>query len=147
MLELTIPSKSKEAIIKAKERKANKSSYNLMIGDLEEPGLSVTYRTLEIGSLGHYLSDAALCISHSFQLTKSETKQILQKASKIASVLVLLPADLPSPPLCEVNLRPRLSYLCTSSLYCYTRLSNICNEGISLFLFVQDSQVDQLYAG
>ena len=39
---------------------------------------------LEIGSLSHYLSDAALCISHSFQLRKSETKQILQKASKTA---------------------------------------------------------------
>ena len=81
MLELTIPSNSKEAIIKAKERKTNKSNYNLLVGDLEERGLSVT---IEIGSLGHYPSDAALCISHSFQLTKSETKQILQKASKTA---------------------------------------------------------------
>ena len=52
MLELTIPSNSKEAIIKAKERKTNKSNYNLLIGDLEERRLSVTYRTLEIGSLG-----------------------------------------------------------------------------------------------
>ena len=26
----------------------------------------------------------------------------------------------------------RLSYLCTNSLYCYIRLCNICNEGISL---------------
>ena len=55
MLELTIPSNSKEAIIKAKERKTNKPNYNQLIGDLEERGLSVTYRTLEIGSLGHYL--------------------------------------------------------------------------------------------
>ena len=49
-----------------------------------ERGLSVTYRTLEIGSLGHYLPNAAFCISNFFQLTKSETKQILQKASKTA---------------------------------------------------------------
>ena len=55
MLELTIPSNSKEAIIKAKERKTNKSNYNLLIEDLEERGLSVTYQTLEIGSFGHYI--------------------------------------------------------------------------------------------
>ena len=60
MLELTIPSNSKEAITKAKERKTNKPNYSSLIGDLEERRLSVTYRTLEIGSLGHYLPDAAL---------------------------------------------------------------------------------------
>ena len=95
MLELTIPSNSKEAIIKAKERKTNKSNYNLLIGDLEEHGLSVTYRRLEIGSLGHYLSDVALCISHSFQLTKSETKQILQDASKTAIACSAIQETLP----------------------------------------------------
>lgn len=39
----------------------------------------------------------------------------------------LLPCQVPHP----VRLT-RLSYLCTNSLYCYTRLCNICNEGISL---------------
>ena len=33
------------AFIKAKERKTNKSNYNLLIGDLEELGLLVTYWT------------------------------------------------------------------------------------------------------
>ena len=84
ILELTIPSKSKEAINKAKERKSNKPNYNSLIGDLEERGLSVTYRTLEIGSLGHYLPDAIHSVSHSFQITKSETKSVLLKASKVA---------------------------------------------------------------
>ena len=36
MLELTINSNSKEAVIKAKERKTNKPNYSLLIGDLEE---------------------------------------------------------------------------------------------------------------
>ena len=57
ILEVTIPSNSKEAINKAKERKSNKPNYNSLIGDLEGRGLSVTYRTLEIGSLGHYLPE------------------------------------------------------------------------------------------
>ena len=42
ILKLTIPSNSKEAINKAKERKSNKPNYNSLIGDLEEQGLSVT---------------------------------------------------------------------------------------------------------
>ena len=70
MIELTIPSVSRAAMIKAKERKNNKLNYNSLIGDLEHRGLSVNYRTLEIGSLGHYLPDAVFCISRSFQLTK-----------------------------------------------------------------------------
>ena len=84
MLELTIPSNSHDAIRKAKERKINKPNYSFLIGDLKERGLSVTYRTLEIGSLGHYLPDAIQCISYSFQLTKAESKQVLQRASTLA---------------------------------------------------------------
>ena len=71
MIELTIPSDSRAAMIKAKERKNNKPNYNSLIGDLENHEFSVNYRTLEIGLLGHYLSDAVFCISRSFQLTKS----------------------------------------------------------------------------
>ena len=89
MLELTIPSNSKEAITKAKERKTNKPNYNSLIGDLEERRLSVAYRTLEIGSLGHYLSDAALCISHSFKLTNQKLNRFSRKPPK-----QLLPAHI-----------------------------------------------------
>jgi len=61
-----------------------KYNYNSLIGDLEDRGHSVNYRTLEIGSLGHYLPDAVFCISPSFQLTNSETKQVLHKASRVS---------------------------------------------------------------
>ena len=54
MVELTIPSNSKAALIQAKERKRKRLTYNSLIGDLEVRSLSVNYRTLEIGSLGHY---------------------------------------------------------------------------------------------
>ena len=50
-------------MVNAKERKNNKVNYVSLIGDLEERGLMVNYRTLEIGSLGHYLADAVGCIS------------------------------------------------------------------------------------
>ena len=63
MIEQTIPSESRGAMMKDKEKKNNKPNYNSLIGDLEDCGLSVNYRTLEIGSLGHYLSDAVFCIS------------------------------------------------------------------------------------
>ena len=85
MIELTIPSDSRAAMIKAKERKNNKPNYNSLIGDLEDRRLAVNYRTLEIGSLGHYLPDAVFCIIRSFQLTKSEAKQVLHKASRVSS--------------------------------------------------------------
>ena len=83
MLELTIPSNSYDAIRKAKKRKTNKPNYSSLIGDLKKRGLSVTYRTLEIGSLGHYLPDAIHCISYSFKLTKAELKKVLQRASTV----------------------------------------------------------------
>jgi len=41
MIELTILSDSRAAMIKAKERKENKPNYNSLIGDLEDSGLSV----------------------------------------------------------------------------------------------------------
>ena len=71
-------------IKKAKERKSNKPSYNSLIRNLEKRGLSVVYHTIEIGLLGHYLPDAMHCIGHSFQLTKLESKKVLEKASKVA---------------------------------------------------------------
>ena len=83
MVGLTTPSNSHDAIKKAKKERPN---YNSLIGDLEGRGLSVTYRTLEIGSHGHYLPDAIHCISHTFQLTRTESKKMLEKASNVVIV-------------------------------------------------------------
>ena len=84
MLELMIPTNSHEAMRKAREGKSTQSNYMSLISDLEERGLKVGYQTLEIGSPGHHLMEAVHCISNIFQLPKSEAKNILLKASKVA---------------------------------------------------------------
>ncbi len=83
MIELTIPSNSLDAINKVKARKLSKPNYISLIGDLEAKGLSVSYKTLEIGSLGHYKTDTLSCISLSFQLSKAKARSLLQKAAKV----------------------------------------------------------------
>ena len=52
MIELTIPSNSRDALIRAKERKNNKPNYNSLIGDLEDRGLSVNY----ISNTGNWIA-------------------------------------------------------------------------------------------
>ena len=91
MIELTIPTNSKEAMQKAnsnqamqKAKESVKPNYISLIGDLEERGLTVIYQTLEIGSLGHYHMDAIHCISKTFLLSKSEAKCTLRRQQSYA---------------------------------------------------------------
>ena len=56
--------KSTTDITKLRERKSTKSNYMSLVSDLEERCLKVSYRTLEIGSLGHHLMEAVHCISN-----------------------------------------------------------------------------------
>jgi len=58
MLEGTIHTNSHLAIQAARDRKMNKPNYQHLIGDLENQGINVSLRTLEIGSLGHYEQQA-----------------------------------------------------------------------------------------
>ena len=57
-----------------------------MVGDLESRGYSVSYNTIEIGSLGHYtnLTLKALCNFASKSLTKSECSKLLNNVAKIS---------------------------------------------------------------
>ena len=54
LLELTIPTNTYEALQVARSRKSEKPTYLQLVSDLEDCGLSVSFQTLEIGSLGHF---------------------------------------------------------------------------------------------
>ena len=54
LLELTICSNTIEGFSNARSRKQSKQEYAELVGDLESKGYSVTYDTIEVGSLGHY---------------------------------------------------------------------------------------------
>jgi len=53
-----------------------------LIGGVENRGLNVSFRTLEIGSLGHYERHAIHCICHTFNLSKCNANQILLKLAR-----------------------------------------------------------------
>ena len=84
LLELTVPTNTREALQAARIRKLNKPLYLQLISDLEERGLSVSFRTLEIGSLGHHKSFAVKCLADTFDLSKKLSRYILSKLSKVS---------------------------------------------------------------
>ena len=57
-LELTVPFNSPEALAAARSRTSLKSNYLQLATNLEDSGWSVSYFTLEIGSLGHFEPNA-----------------------------------------------------------------------------------------
>ena len=81
LFELTIPFNLPEALSAARSRKSLKSSYLQLIS--EDRGWSVSYFTLEIGSLGHFHQAAIRTLSDAFQFPKHEAKQVLKGLSKI----------------------------------------------------------------
>ena len=81
LFELTVPFNSPEALSAA--RSSLKSSYLQLITDLEDRGWSVSYFTLEIGSLGHFDQAAIRTLSDAFHFSKNEAKQVLKSLSKI----------------------------------------------------------------
>ena len=57
VLELTVPNNTPENLQQARHRKQNKSEYLSLFEDISGRDWSVTYDTIEIGSLGHYQKD------------------------------------------------------------------------------------------
>ena len=73
LLELTIPTNTYEALQAAKNRKLEKPLYLQLVSDLEDRGLSVSFLTLEIGSLGHFTPHAVKCLTSTFNLDRVAT--------------------------------------------------------------------------
>ena len=85
LLEPTVPHNSKQMIIEAHKRKEGKINYNCLLGDLENIGVNSTLITLEIGSLGHWLSSSSgILTKHLDSITKSNFRALLDEAGKIA---------------------------------------------------------------
>ena len=84
LLELTVPFNLPEALAAARSRKSLKSNYLQLATDLEDSGWSVSYFTLEIGSLGHFEPNATRTLSDAFFLSKQGAKQVLMNLSRIA---------------------------------------------------------------
>ena len=68
--ELTILTNTYEALQAARNRKLEKPLYLQLVIDLEDRGLSVSFLTLEIGSLGHFTPYAVKCLTSTFSLSK-----------------------------------------------------------------------------
>ena len=66
-LELTVPFNSPEALAAARSRKSLKSHYLQLATDLEDSRWSVSYFTLEIGSLGHFQPNATRTLSDAYE--------------------------------------------------------------------------------
>ena len=85
ILELTILANSLESLNNSQVRKTQKLSYGILLGDLEQRGIKVSYQTLEIGSLGHYISSNASKSLLGLPCTdKPSIKLLLAALSKIA---------------------------------------------------------------
>ena len=85
MLELTVPTNTPEGLRIARDRKQNKTEYGIPCVDLEDKGWTVSYDTIEIGSLGHYTSSTSETVILTLPLEHIQsTKRILQEAAKTA---------------------------------------------------------------
>ena len=89
LLELTIPTNTYEALQAARSRKSGKPLYLRLVGDLEDHGLSGSFLTLEIGSLGHFTTHHVKCLTSTFSLSKQHARTILSKLSKKLNRLLL----------------------------------------------------------
>ena len=81
LLELTIPTNTYKALQAARIRKSEKPLYLQLVSDLEDRGLSVSFQTLKIGSLGHITPYAVKYLTSTFSLSK---QHVLSKLSKIS---------------------------------------------------------------
>ena len=89
ILELTIPTNTRESLHWQAARRGNQKSHyasNLsVIWKIEAPS-SVSFKTLENGSLGHYAPCAIKYLTSTFGLSKQLAKSTLPKLSQISVV-------------------------------------------------------------
>ena len=92
-LELTVPFNSPEALAAAKSRKSLKSNYLQLAIDLDDSGWSLSYFTLEIGSLDHSEPNTTRTLSDAFLLSKQEAKQVLLLRIAVPALIIFSMPD------------------------------------------------------
>jgi len=84
-LELTVPTNTPEGLRNARDRKQNKTEYCILLSDLEDKGWTVSYDTIEIGSLGHFTNSTSEAIVLTLPLEHIQSmNRTLQEAAKTA---------------------------------------------------------------
>ena len=84
LLELTCPFNSTEHLQAARERKSNKVEYQLLLSELDRLGYISQYLTIEIGCLGHYLSDSIRALQATTGQSTRTCRSILDNAAQKA---------------------------------------------------------------
>ena len=97
LIELTIPHNFMESLADAGDHKSHKETYLQVLSDLETKGLSTRLFTIEIGSLGHWLSDSKRDLMKAApSLTKQTAGKIMGEAARkvIGAYQVIFKAQL-----------------------------------------------------
>ena len=91
ILELTVPNNTPDGLINARHRKQHKQEYLSLAEDISRSDWTVTYDTIEIGSLGHYSKDSLESIKSvlpslllNSRQASLEAKDIIHSACKVA---------------------------------------------------------------
>ena len=85
LIELTVPFNSPESMNNARTRKENKQNYQLVLSELDRKGVKASLTTLEIGALGHTLTQTLSDLKRTIPgLSSRECRQIFDDAGKMA---------------------------------------------------------------
>ena len=91
ILELTVPNNTPDGLVNARHRKQHKQEYLSLAEDISRSDWTVTYDTIEIGSLGHYSKDSLKSIKSvlpslllNSRQASLEAKDIIHSACKVA---------------------------------------------------------------
>ena len=84
LLELTVCGNTTEGFANARSRKQTKQDYISLLNDLESTGYTVSYDTIEVGSLGHctHLTQRALRCFAPSSLSKSQHSELIKRLAR-----------------------------------------------------------------
>ena len=82
LLELSVVTNTKHHLLAANNRK--ESRYGPLLLDLQHTGRSVYFATIEMGCLGHFMSESLINVSKVCNIPKRSVRVLFESAAKIA---------------------------------------------------------------